>query len=176
MSPTIFSEWKPCWTQKGNTWRSQIPLWAMRPITFSEGKPCWTQKSNTWRSEKLLNTKGQYMKESNTLAGNAIIKQLQRKVLPNTKGQYIKESNTLAGNVENNLPGSQISIFTKWKDIENKKPNKDKGLVNKRKTESHSLITIEKKGFRSLDSFFVLNWSPCFKTYKLQHHVPTQAL
>ena len=39
----------------------------------------------------LLDIKGQYMKESNTNAGNAIIKQLQREVLLNTKGQYMKE-------------------------------------------------------------------------------------
>ena len=38
------------------------------------------------------------MKESNTLSGNASIKQLQKEVLLNTKGQYMKESNTPAGN------------------------------------------------------------------------------
>ena len=37
----------------------------------------------------LLNTKGQYMKESNTLAVNAIIKLLQREVLLDTQGLYI---------------------------------------------------------------------------------------
>ena len=42
----------------------------------------------------LLNTKGQYMKESNTLAGNTTIKQHQKEILLNRKGQYIKESNT----------------------------------------------------------------------------------
>ena len=42
---------------------------------------------------------GLYMKESNTLAGNATIKQLQRGILRNTKGQYMKESNTLEDNV-----------------------------------------------------------------------------
>ena len=38
------------------------------------------------------------MIESNFLAGNAIIKQLQKEVSHNTKGQYMKESNFLAGN------------------------------------------------------------------------------
>ena len=54
--------------------------------------------------EVLLNTKGQYMKESNILVGNATIKQQQKDVLLNTKGQYTKESNTLAVNVVNNSP------------------------------------------------------------------------
>ena len=44
----------------------------------------------------------QYMKESNSLADNAIIKQHQKEVLLNTKGQYIKKSNTLACNAGNN--------------------------------------------------------------------------
>ena len=51
----------------------------------------------------LLNTNGQYMMESNTLAGNATIKQLQRDILLNTKGQSMKESNTLANNVAKNF-------------------------------------------------------------------------
>ena len=46
----------------------------------------------------MLNTKGQYMKDSNILAGNAPIKQLQNLVLLNIKEQYMKESNTLANN------------------------------------------------------------------------------
>ena len=37
------------------------------------------------------------MKESNTLAGNATIKQQRREVLLGTKEQYMKESNTLVG-------------------------------------------------------------------------------
>ena len=39
------------------------------------------------------------MKESNTLVGNATIKQLTKEVLLKTKGQHMKESNTLVGNV-----------------------------------------------------------------------------
>ena len=46
----------------------------------------------------MLGTKGQYMKESNTLAGNVIRYLQPRLVLLSTKGQYMKESNTLAGN------------------------------------------------------------------------------
>ena len=38
------------------------------------------------------------MKESNILVGDATIKQLQRVILLNTKGQYIKESYIPAGN------------------------------------------------------------------------------
>ena len=45
----------------------------------------------------MFSTKGQYMEESNILAGNVTIKQLQRVVLLDTKGQYMKELNTLAG-------------------------------------------------------------------------------
>ena len=52
------------------------------------------------------------MKESNTLAGNAIIKQLQREVLLNTKGQYMMESNTLVGNVANNFLTRDILVNT----------------------------------------------------------------
>ena len=37
------------------------------------------------------------MKESNTLVDNAAIDLLHREVLLNTKRQYMKESNTLAG-------------------------------------------------------------------------------
>ena len=47
----------------------------------------------------LQDTKWQFMKESNFIAGNATIKQLQRIILLNTKGQYMKESNILANNV-----------------------------------------------------------------------------
>ena len=36
------------------------------------------------------------MKESNTLANIAAMKQLQRDILHNTRGQYMKVSNTLA--------------------------------------------------------------------------------
>ena len=38
------------------------------------------------------------MQKSNTNAGIATISQLQRDILLNTKGQYMKESNTFAGN------------------------------------------------------------------------------
>ena len=39
-----------------------------------------------------------YVMESDTLADNATIKQLQSQILQATKEQYIKESNTHAGN------------------------------------------------------------------------------
>ena len=39
------------------------------------------------------------MKESNTLAGIATIKQLQKELSLDMKGQYMKESDTLARNV-----------------------------------------------------------------------------
>ena len=44
-----------------------------------------------------LNTKGQYMKETNTLAPNVTIKELQKEIWVNTKEQYMKESNTPCG-------------------------------------------------------------------------------
>ena len=66
-----------------------------------------------------MNTKGQYMKESNTLADNASNISLGRKILINTKGQYMKESNTLAENAskislgrENLIDKFGISLFT----------------------------------------------------------------
>ena len=46
----------------------------------------------------MLNTKEQYMKESDILADNATIKQLQKGILLNTKQQYMKDSNIPAGN------------------------------------------------------------------------------
>ena len=54
------------------------------------------------QQEVLLNIKGQYMRESNILAGNATIKQQQREVLQRTKKQYMKELNTLANSAGNN--------------------------------------------------------------------------
>ena len=38
------------------------------------------------------------MKDSNILADNATIKQLQKEVLANTRGQYMKDKNILADN------------------------------------------------------------------------------
>ena len=55
------------------------------------------------------------MKESNTLAGNATIKQLQKEVLLNIKRQYMKESNTHVYNAEKNLLLIQIWLNTKGK-------------------------------------------------------------
>ena len=52
------------------------------------------------------------MKESNTLADNATIKQLQREALLNTKEQYMKESNILVGNAANNFLGRVILLDT----------------------------------------------------------------
>ena len=46
--------------------------------------------SNFLLKDTLLNIKGQYMKESITLAGNAIKIFFQRKVLPDTRELYIK--------------------------------------------------------------------------------------
>ena len=51
----------------------------------------------------LLSIKGQFMKESNTLADNVVIKQLQMVILLSIKEQFMKESNTLADNVANSL-------------------------------------------------------------------------
>ena len=57
----------------------------------------------------MQDTKGLYMKESNTLAGNVAYNYLIRLVLLNTKGQYMKESNTLVGNVAKN--SHQMEMF-----------------------------------------------------------------
>ena len=53
------------------------------------------------------------MKESNILAVNANIEQLQRAVSLNTTGQYMKESNTLAVNAANISLRKEIWIDTK---------------------------------------------------------------
>ena len=58
------------------------------------------------QKEILLTTKGQYMKESNILAGNATIKQHRKEILPDIKGQYMKESNPLRAM----QPSSNIKI------------------------------------------------------------------
>ena len=52
-----------------------------------------------------LKTKGQYMRESNTLGGNATI---SSPILLYTKGQYMKEQNTLDDSIENNELEGQI--------------------------------------------------------------------
>ena len=45
--------------------------------------------------------------------GNATIKQHQKGILLDTKGQYMKESNTLADNATNNLIGRVVQLNTK---------------------------------------------------------------
>ena len=45
-----------------------------------------------------MDTKRRYMMESNILAGNAIIKHIQKKIWLDIKEQYMMESNTLASN------------------------------------------------------------------------------
>ena len=45
-----------------------------------------------------------------------------------------------------------------------------KGLVQS------SFLQKKSTYFKSMNSFLVLNWSTCFKTYGLQYHIPTQAL
>ena len=60
----------------------------MQTSSNIKGASCWKQKGN--------------MKDSNIIAGNATIKQQQKEVLLNTKGQYMKESNTLVNSVEKN--------------------------------------------------------------------------
>ena len=53
------------------------------------------------------------MKESNFLTDRASIKQLQREVWLNTKGQLIKESNSLEDIITRNLLKGQVSQGTK---------------------------------------------------------------
>ena len=59
------------------------------------------------------NTKGHYMKESNTLVANVTINQVEREILPNTKEQYMKESNIPAGNVANNFLTREVLSNTR---------------------------------------------------------------
>ena len=51
----------------------------------------------------MLNTREEYMKESNTLADNATRNLHARHILLNTKEQYMMESNTLAVHATRNL-------------------------------------------------------------------------
>ena len=51
------------------------------------------------------------MKEPNTIAGNATIKQHQKEILLNTKEQYMKESNTLASNATIKHHQKEIFFF-----------------------------------------------------------------
>ena len=64
-----------------------------------------------------FNTKRQCMKESNTLAGNATIKQLQREVCIDTKGYFIKESNSPECIAARNLLIGHMSQGTKENNI-----------------------------------------------------------
>ena len=75
--------------------------------------PCGQYGNNFLRREFLLNTKGECMKESNTLVGNAANNYLTREFLLNTKGQYMKDSNTLVGNAANNFLGGEVLLNTK---------------------------------------------------------------
>ena len=52
------------------------------------------------------------MKESNSPAVNATIKQLQRETLLNIKGLYMKESNTLVGDAAYNFLIKEVSQDT----------------------------------------------------------------
>ena len=54
------------------------------------------------------------MKELNTLADNATLKQLQREVLMNIKGMYMMESSTLASNMDNNSLRGKVLLNIKW--------------------------------------------------------------
>ena len=53
------------------------------------------------------------MKESNTLAENMNIKQLQREVWLNAKGQYMKDSNTMAAIVTTKKLQKEVWLNTK---------------------------------------------------------------
>ena len=57
--------------------------------------PVGNADNNSLKREILLNTKGEYMKESNTLVGK---NSLKKEILVRTKGQYMMVSNTHAGN------------------------------------------------------------------------------
>ena len=57
------------------------------------------------------------MKESNTVAGNATIKQVEREILFYTKGQYIKESTTLVSNTTIKQLKLEILLNIKGQDM-----------------------------------------------------------
>ena len=50
------------------------------------------------------------MKKSNIFAANAAKNFHRKDMLLNIKGQYMKESNSLADNVENNFPARKILL------------------------------------------------------------------
>ena len=55
---------------------------------------------------------GKSIMESNTLAANVIIKQLLKKVWLNTRGEYMKESNIHADNAESNFLRREVLVDT----------------------------------------------------------------
>ena len=65
------------------------------------------------QKEILLDTKGQYMKESNTLASYVANTFRRREIWIHTKGQYIKESNTFADNAKNISLQKEVWLNTK---------------------------------------------------------------
>ena len=67
------------------------------------------------QKEILLDTKGQYMKESNILVSNATMKQLQRAILLDIKGQDMKELDSHEGIVISNILLGNILQHTKEK-------------------------------------------------------------
>ena len=56
----------------------------------------------------MLNTKGQSMRVSSILAGNAVRNLLRREISLNTKRKSMKESSILAGNAARNLLRREI--------------------------------------------------------------------
>ena len=81
-------------------------------------------ENNLLHSQVWPNTKGQYMKESNTLADNANIKQNQKDILFGTKRQCMKESDTLAGNATIKQLQRVILLNKKGQSIRSKIPLK----------------------------------------------------
>ena len=91
---------------------SQLHLHDVHSSTRSKGV-CLVKLKVLCLPEHLGETSKQYLMVSNTIAGNATMKQLQREVLFHTKGQYMKESNTLEGNVTIRQQQKEIFCDTK---------------------------------------------------------------
>ena len=61
-----------------------------------------TSVINNILHSKIWSNTREYIRESNALAGNAPIKQVQRDILMNIKGQSMKDLNTLVYSAEKN--------------------------------------------------------------------------
>ena len=96
----------------------------------------------------FLNTKGQLMKESNTLACNAATKQFQSRILLDIEEQCMKESNILASNAIIKQLQKKVLIDTKWQFM--KELNTLAGNASIKQLQSQILIDTKRQYMKEL--------------------------